>query len=62
MSYYDYPAWQGSRYKELGWTKIDRNLYRFVDASTQNCIGPYYATKAELLADMDRFARDFGCR
>lgn len=61
MSYYDYPNWQGTRYKELGWTKLGRSLYRFVDASTQACIGPYYATKTELFADMERFARLFGC-
>lgn len=57
-----------TRYTELnygptyptGWT-VRPDGWRFQDASTGNQIGPRYATRLELLADLERFASLFGC-
>ena len=51
----------GTRYPELGYRKDSDTLWRIVDKSSGAAIGPHYRTKGELLADLDRFARDFGC-
>lgn len=55
-----------TRYQELGYAHLDTNLWRFVDLIDGGtifgaCTGPHYRTKAELLADLDRYAREFGC-
>ena len=46
---------QKTRFPELGFEKHARNLWRFVDTETNQNIGPRYATKAELMADIERF-------
>ncbi len=50
-----------TRFPELAYTNITPGLWRIVDTSTKQTVGPHYATKAELLADLERYARDFGC-
>ena len=45
-----------TRQDGLGYVKHGRNTWRLVDTVTGATIGPVYATKAELLADLDRFA------
>lgn len=47
-----------TRFKELGYRKTMPGLWRFVDAETGADVGPQYRTKAELLADLERYARD----
>lgn len=32
------------------------------DGEDASPVGPYYATKAEALADLDRYARFYGCK
>ncbi len=49
-----------TRYPELGYEQIDKTTWRFVDLSTGKAIGPYYRNKTELLADLERFATQFG--
>lgn len=49
-----------TRYDELGYVH-DENTWRFVDISTHQRVGPQYRTKAELLADLERYAVVFGC-
>lgn len=49
-----------TRYSELAYTNLTRNLWRFIDLDGQTTVGPHYGSRAELLADLDRFARDFG--
>lgn len=49
-----------TRYPELGYASPLGKVWRFVDKSTGRGIGPFYTTKAELLADLERFAAVFG--
>lgn len=49
-----------TRYPELSFDRFD-HIWRFIDESTGNRIGPSYRSKAELLADLPRFAEQFGC-
>jgi hypothetical protein len=50
-----------TRCPELGYCKLSDGLWRIVDNSTGNCVGPHYRTQTELLADLNRYARQFGC-
>lgn len=51
-----------TRVSFLFYTRITPTLWRVVDRSDGagpiRCVGPLYRTKAELLADFDRYARD----
>jgi len=49
-----------TRYPELGLANCGRACWRIVDRSTNQVVGPIYGTKAELLADLDRYAAVFG--
>jgi predicted membrane protein len=50
-----------TRFKEIGFTKVAPGLWRFVDLETGATVGPHYARKDELLADLTRYATDYGC-
>ena len=50
-----------TRFKELKYANVTVGLWRIVDASTEQTVGPHYRTKVELLADLTRYAKDFGC-
>lgn len=50
-----------TRFAELGYRKDARRVWRFVDRSTEASVGPHYPSRAELLADLDRYATEFGC-
>ncbi len=50
-----------TRFAELAYTQTGPGLWRIVATDTGNTIGPFYATKAELLADLARYAKDYGC-
>ncbi len=49
-----------TRYDVLSFSRVERGSWRFIDSQTQEAIGPSYATRAELLADVESFARDRG--
>lgn len=49
-----------TRIKGLGYAKITATLWRFYDTETNSSTGPDYLSKAELLADIDRFAKEYG--
>jgi len=49
-----------TRFKELNYCKIPPNQWSFVSTETNQPIGMRYASKVELLADLDRFAREYG--
>ena len=49
-----------TRYAELSYEEQARDLWRIIDTSTGAAVGPQYKSRAELLADLDRFAREFG--
>ena len=50
-----------TRYTELGYAKHAPGLWRIIATDTGSAIGPHYAGKAELLADLSRYAKDYGC-
>lgn len=56
-----------TRFPELGYTFTSDKCWRFVDIDNSynigrtSCIGPCYRSKTELLADLERYARQFGC-
>ena len=47
-----------TRFKELSLGDFN-GFYQFMNDGSQ--VGPQYATKAEALADLDRYAAQFGC-
>ena len=53
-----------TRYTELAYRKDDKNLWRIYDVTNSErpaATGPHYRTKSELLADLERYATEFGC-
>ena len=48
-----------TRFAELTYGRADKRLWSFFNDGAR--VGPLYASKAELLADLHRFAREFGC-
>lgn len=50
-----------TRFAELGYEQHGPKLWRVVTTDTGSAVGPQYATKAELLADLERYAADYGC-
>ena len=51
-----------TRFKELGYRNDGRGLWRIYDVSDgEAAVGPFYASKMELLADLPRYAREYGC-
>jgi hypothetical protein len=44
-----------TRFSEIGYERHTASLWRIIDLETGLAIGPHYATKAELLADLARF-------
>ena len=48
-----------TRYKELCYHKDAPGLWRIY--ADGNVVGPQYRTKAELLADLERYALEYGC-
>lgn len=49
-----------TRFPELGFAKCGKNDWRFVATEGWTTVGPYYASKVELLCDLDRYAREYG--
>jgi hypothetical protein len=49
-----------TRFPELAYINQAAGLWRIVTTEDGATIGPQYRTKAELLADLDRYAREYG--
>lgn len=49
-----------TRFAGLGFANIARGLWMFIDLETGAQIGPQYARKDELLADIGNFASERG--
>ena len=49
-----------TRFDELRFHQPFPGVWRFVDAEDRD-VGPQYATRAELLADLERYAAEYGC-
>lgn len=52
-----------TRYAGLGYVQLTRGVWRVVDrhdgdGEVPRCVGPIYRTRAELLADLDAYARE----
>lgn len=55
---------RSTRFAILGYRQDAPGLWRIYDTSDPRrpaAVGPHYRTKMELLADLPRYARDFGC-
>ena len=52
-----------TRFKELGYRQDGPSLWRICDVRDEPpaAVGPFYKTKAGLLADLDRYASEYGC-
>ena len=49
-----------TRYAALGYRQDSSGIWRIVAVEGDASVGPYYRTKFELLADLDRYAREYG--
>jgi len=49
-----------TRYAELAYEQHARDLWRIIDTETGAAVGPQYKSRAELLADLNRYARVYG--
>jgi hypothetical protein len=49
-----------TRFKQLGYVCDAPGLWRVVDKDGEHRVGPQYRTKAELLADLNRYATEYG--
>ena len=61
MSWEYNPSVWPTRFAELGYCKHAANLWRIVALDTNQAVGPQYRSKMELLADLPRYAKDYGC-
>jgi hypothetical protein len=50
-----------TRFAEIAYQR-QGNHFRFLDVSTGLPVGQCYKTKTALMDDLERFARDFGCK
>ena len=50
-----------TRFTELDYSRHAQGLWRVIATDTGQAIGPHYASKAELLTDLTRYATDYGC-
>ena len=49
---------QHTRFPELKFAQIDNGEWSFFATDTESRVGPIYKTKAELLADLTRYAKE----
>ena len=61
-------TYRKTRFSELGYVQDAPGLWRIVSISDGRnvCgfwprVGPFYCSKAELLADLRQYAKEFGC-
>lgn len=47
-----------TRFAQLGYRQDFRACWRVVDLESGSSVGPQYRTRAELLADLERYARE----
>lgn len=53
-----------TRFASLGYRCDGHGLWRIYDVDDRDsmaAVGPFYRTKAELLADLERYASEYGC-
>lgn len=55
------PEIRPTRYQDLGYRQDGPQLWRIYHTEEPvAAVGPFYASKAELMGDLDRYAREFG--
>lgn len=55
---------RATRFHELAYRKYAGKFWRIfdvTDASSPAAVGPHYRSRAELLGDLEQYAREFGC-
>ena len=50
-----------TRYEALGYRQDGPGLWRIYARDGDAAVGPHYASRTELLADLARYAKDYGC-
>lgn len=50
-----------TRFPELGYEQHAPGLWRIIALDTGSAVGPHYPSKTELLADLERYAQEYGC-
>lgn len=50
-----------TRFRELGYEHITPGLWRIIALDDKKAVGPHYRTRIDLLADLVRYAREYGC-
>ena len=55
------PEYRPTRYKQLGYFNWGPRHWQFMALDGFAPVGKIYPTKAELLADIDRYAKFYGC-
>ena len=64
-----WPAYSPTRFQHIGLSRLERACWRWValhwdgggtTPDSPSAIGPQYRTKAEALADLERYARESG--
>ncbi len=50
-----------TRFPQLGFRQDAPGVWRIVAVEDNASVGPHYASKAELLGDLERFAAFYGC-
>jgi hypothetical protein len=50
-----------TKYRELGYTRLDSKTWQFVSLEDRRQVGRHYPTRASLLADLERYASEYGC-
>ena len=50
-----------TRFAELSYEKQGNGNWRIIALETGAAVGPQYPTRMELLADLPRYAADYGC-
>jgi hypothetical protein len=58
-----YPVVHKTRFHELGYWMVEPGCWQVVDLQGHrpSQVGPQYATKAELLANLEAYATEYGC-
>jgi len=50
-----------TRFSELGYEQHAPDLWRIIALDGNAAVGPHYKSQAELLGDLKRYAREYGC-
>jgi hypothetical protein len=55
------PTTYRTKYRELGYTRIDASTWQFVSLEDGAQVGRHYPNRASLMADLEIYASMYGC-